>query len=190
MNCFARFYAPSLVLLGLAAGLLVSTVRAEDKAASTIELANGKFVMVTPASWETVAPKSNMITHEFKAPKEMKEDSARITVMPASGGVDANVDRWVGQFDGVKKSDAKIEKNDVAGTTIHTVDISGTYKDSMGGGPFAPGPVKKRENYRMLGAIIETKESGTIFVKMTGAQSTLEPLVEDFKKMLMELKAK
>ncbi len=190
MNYRTRFYAPSLVFLGLAAGFLVSTGGAEDKAASTFEIANGKFVLVAPSSWEAVPPKSNMIANEFKAPKDMKEDAARITVMPASGGVDANVDRWVGQFDGAKKSDAKIEKNDVAGTTIHTVDISGTYKDSMGGGPFAPGPVKKRENYRMIGAIIETKDSGTTFVKMTGAQSTLEPLVEDFKKMLKELKAK
>ena len=189
MKLCTRIYAPALVFAGLAVGLLASLGQSEDKVATKIELADGKFVMVAPASWESVPPKSNMITHEFRAPKEMKEEAARITVMPASGGVDANVDRWVGQFDGVKKSDAKIDKKEVSGTTVHIVDISGTFNDSMGG-PMMKGPVKKRENYRMLGAIVETKASGTIFVKMTGDQKTVEPLVEDFKKMLMELTSK
>ncbi len=110
--------------------------------------------------------------------------------MQASGGIDANIDRWVGQFEGVEKKDAKIEKKEVAGSKIHIVDISGTFKDSMGGGPFAPGPVKKRENYRMLGVIIETKDAGTTFIKMTGEQPIVEQLSEGFKKSLDDLKAK
>lgn len=186
---FARFCVGFSVSI-LSISMLAMPSQAEEKAASKIELANGKFVMVAPASWATVPPKSNMVQYEFSAPKEMKEDAARITIMQASGGIDANIDRWIGQFDGVKKSDAKIEKKEVSGTTLHIVDISGTFKDSMGGGPFAPGPVKKRENYRMIGAIIETKDSGTIFLKMTGAQATVEPLAEEFKKSLMDLKSK
>lgn len=183
-------FRASLFALGFAVFFIAKAGLAEDKAASTIDLANGKYVMAVPANWETVPPKSNMVQYEFRAPKDTKDEAARITVMQASGGVDANIDRWVGQFDGAKKSDAKIDKKDVAGTTVHIVDIAGTFKDSMGGGPFAPGPVKKRENYRMIAAIIETKESGTIFLKMTGDQATVEPLVEEFKKTLMNLKSK
>jgi hypothetical protein len=190
MNLHNRISLAAIVFVCFVASLGNGLVQAEEKAASKIELANGKFVMVAPASWETVPPKSGLVQYEFKAPQGKQEDTARITIMQATGGVDANIDRWIGQFEGAKKSDAKIEKNDVAGATVHTVDISGTYKDSMGGGPFAPGKIEKRDNYRMLGAIIETKDAGTIFLKMTGSQATIEPLAEDFKKALMSLKSK
>jgi len=151
-----------------------------------IEIGGG-LTMTAPAEWESVAPKSNLIQSEFKAPRDQKEDLARVTVMGASGGIDANIDRWIGQFDGGKKEDAKIEKMDVSGATVHIVDIAGTFKDSMGGGPFAPGPMKKRENYRMIGAIIETKKDGLVFIKMTGPKATLESLADGFKKSLNNL---
>ncbi len=181
---------PAALFFIVFASLTIGFGQAEDQAASKIDLANGKFLMVAPSSWETVPPKSGIIQYEFKAPKDKKEDTARITIMQATGGIDANIDRWIGQFDGVKDSEVKKEKKDIAGATVHIVDISGTYKESMGGGPFAPGKVEKRENYRMLGAIIETKEAGTIFVKMTGPQATVEPLAEGFKKSVMEVKSK
>jgi hypothetical protein len=167
-----------------------SIVQAEDQASNKLELAGGKLLMIAPSNWEKVPPKSGIVQHEFRAPKEAKEDAARITIMQASGGIDANIDRWVGQFEGVEKKDAKIEKKEVAGSKIHIVDIAGTFKESMGGGPFAPGPVKKRENYRMLGVIIETKDAGTTFIKMTGEQPIVEQLSEGFKKSLDDLKAK
>lgn len=166
-----------------------SALQAEEQASNKLELAGGKLLMIAPSNWEKVQPKSGIVQHEFRAPKEAKEDAARITIMQASGGIDANIDRWVGQFEGVEKKDAKIEKKEVAGSKIHIVDISGTFKDSMGGGPFAPGPVKKRENYRMLGVIIETKDAGTTFIKMTGEQPIVEQLSEGFKKSLDDLKA-
>jgi hypothetical protein len=172
------------------AGLVTGVVVAEDKAASKIDLARGKFMMVAPSTWESVPPKSGIVEYEFKAPKDKKEDTARITIMQATGGVAANVDRWKGQFEGVKEGDVKEEKKDISGATVYIVDIAGTFKESMGGGPFAPGKIEKRENYRMLGAIIETKDSGTIFVKMTGPQATVESLVEDFKKSVLEVKGK
>jgi hypothetical protein len=162
----------------------------EDPPAAKLSLAGGKLELSAPATWEVVPPKSSIVQYEFKAPKLAGEDAARITIMQASGGVEANIDRWIGQFDGATKNDAKIDKKQVAGTTIHVVDISGTYKDSMGGGPFAPGPVKKRENYRMMGAIIETKEAGTVFIKMTGDQAIVEQLADGFRKSLDDLKAK
>jgi hypothetical protein len=147
-----------------------------------------KIAMTPPETWEVVPPKSQMIQNEFKAPKD-KEDSARITVMAASGGVAANIDRWIGQFEGANKENVKQEDFEAAGAKVHLVDISGTYKDSMGGGPFAPGPVKKRENYRMMGAIVETANEGTIFIKMTGPQATVEELADGFREALKNLKS-
>ncbi|MFN5770020.1 MAG: hypothetical protein ACK44Z_11785 [Pirellulaceae bacterium] len=166
------------------------TVRAEDPpAASKMVLADGLLELQTPADWKVVPPKSNIIQYEFRAPKDAKEaDQARVTVMSAGGGIQANIDRWKGQFELSEKE--VVEKKEVSGQTLHLVDLKGTFKESMGG-PFAGGAggVKKMNNYRMLGVIIETKNAGTVFVKMTGPEAIVEKQKEAWLKMLDGMKA-
>lgn len=161
----------------------------EAKKPMKLELAGGKLVLETPADWKYVKPKMNMIQYEFSAPADAKKDepSARITVMAAGGSIDANIDRWRGQFEDLDKEKAKTEKFDAAGQTVHWVDLQGTYKDTMGGPMFAQRPATLRKDYRMLGAIVETKEMGTHFFKMLGPQDEVEKLAEGFKKMLKEM---
>jgi HAMP domain-containing protein len=42
----------------------------------------------------------------------------------------------------------------------------------------------------MLGAIIETKNAGNYYVKITGPAATVEKLKTDFNKMVQEMVAK
>ncbi len=153
-----------------------------------LELAKGKVVMAKPEKWKAVPPKSQMIDNEFRVAGE-GENFARITIMQASGGVQGNIDRWIGQFDGVKKEDAKVEKKEVDQTKVHIVEITGTFKESMGpGGPGAA--TKKQENYKMLGAILELKDGALIFIKATGPNDIVTGMREGFVKMLDGLKNK
>ena len=66
-----------------------------------------------------------------------------MTIMGAGGSVEANIDRWIGQFTQPDGSDtkkaAKIEQKKIGGQEVHLVDVAGTYKDQRG--PFAGGPV-------------------------------------------------
>ena len=166
-----------------------SDKKGEPAKAETLELAEGKIIVSKPAAWKNMPPKSNMIQHEFRAPAE-GEKSARITIMSAGGSTESNIDRWIGQFEGAKKEDAKIEKKDVDQTTVNIVEITGTFKESMGG-PFAPGgQTKKMENYKMLGAILELKGGEKVFIKATGPSEIITDLKEGFVKMLSELKNK
>jgi hypothetical protein len=187
---FASLFALACMLF-VASQTQVAAVRAEDKVvAEKIDLGEGKYSMVAPIEWRKVQPRSKIVQAEFRAPRDLKDDeAARVTVMQAGGDIQANIDRWIGQFDEAKKEDAKVEKKEIAGQTVHIVDISGTYKESMGGGPFAPGPTKKLPNYRMLGAIVVTKDAGTTFIKMTGPKDIVEKLAESFRKSVEELKA-
>ena len=174
-------------LLSVAAlSLLICPVSAQEKGetkpaagkAEMLEIGGGKIVVEKPAAWKTV-PKGQMLEHEFKAPAE-GENSARITIMSASGSIDANIERWIGQFDGATKADTK----------IHIVEISGTFKESMGG-PFAPNAgTKKKENYKMLGAILELKDGAKVFIKATGPKETIADLRDAMVKMLEGLKTK
>lgn len=192
----------ALALMTGAAGLSwQQLVSAQDQAAkpaekSTIALANERIILKPPAEWKSVSPKSSIVQFEFSAPAgdAKPENQARITIMGAGGPIADNVNRWYGQFEqpdgSATKDKSKVEKLDVAGQTVHIVEISGTFKDS-GGGPFQqPRTAVVRENYRMLGAIIETKNMGQHFVKITGPSATVEKLKDGFRKMLEGMEVK
>lgn len=187
-----------VVLLGTLATLFANFAVAQDAKTTPVELSNGKLLLAAPADWVQVKPKSNIVQYEFSAPKldeKEKDKAARITFTASGGSIEDNLVRWYGQFEQADKSStkdkSKVEKFEVAGQTIHFVDIPGNFKDTMGAGPFAPSKAPTlRENYRMLGAIIETKDLGNHYVKITGPADTVEKLAEGFKKMLKELVVK
>ncbi|EAQ76851.1 hypothetical protein [Blastopirellula marina] len=150
-----------------------------------LELSDGKMSLVAPESWKKVAPKVRIIDFEFEAPAAAEGgDTGRITIMGAGGSIEANVDRWVGQFAGAVKQPMKEEK--VAGQTVYLVDISGDFRDQRG--PFAQAEIKK--DYRMLGAIIKTEKAGQYFIKFTGPKTTVEHNEKAFKAMVNSLEVK
>lgn len=193
---------PTIVAL-LAIGALFAgaalQVRADDKAKkedkkkpTKISLAGGKVTMTAPKAWEVKKPRTRIVQYEFAAPV-VKGDKipGRITVMGAGGGVEANVNRWMGQFvqpdDKTTKERTKVTKKKLEGGELHVVDISGTFLDKQGG-PFAPGPTVKRENYRMLGAIVVTPRLGQYFVKLYGPKKTIDAQAKAFNKMVAATK--
>jgi hypothetical protein len=104
--------------------------------------------------------------------------------------VQANIDRWYGQFaqpDGSATKDKATTKTlKLAGCTVTFVDVAGTYKD-MPGGPFAGGKTIERPDYRMLAAIIETPEQekrGSYFLKFYGPAATVAQEADGFRKMI------
>ena len=95
------------------------------------------------------------------------------------GGVQANIDRWLGQFAEAKdKLNSKTEKKAVNGINITYVSAEGTY---LSGPPFGKKtPIK---NQALLGAIVENAAGGDIFIKMTGPKSTVTDATKAFKSM-------
>ncbi len=156
-----------------------------------IEFAGGKLALTAPEKWQRKQPRTRIVEHEFAIPaSEGDTNDGRLTLMGAGGGLQANIDRWIGQFsqpDGSStRKRAKIEKKQVAGDDVHLVDISGTYKDQPG--PFAPGV--DRPKYRMLAAIIPTESRGTYYVKLYGPQRTVTDNEKAFLKMIEGLDRK
>jgi hypothetical protein len=104
------------------------------------------------------------------------------------GSVDANVDRWVGQFQQANgkspKDVAKVDKKTIHGLKVTTIDVSGAYT-GMGGPMAAPGGPPK-PGYRLLGAIIEGPQ-GAVFFKFTGPAKTVGQNQAVFEKMLTSL---
>lgn len=136
-----------------------------------------------PKGWRVVQPTSRMIQAEFALPKADGDDQdGRLTIMMAGGTIDANVQRWRGQFEDL---DAKpVEEIDVSGTKVTLVDFSGTYNEMRG----MMGPVTKRPGYRMLAAIIP-KPGGLLFVKGYGPKNTMAKNADAFRAFVESLAA-
>lgn len=173
----------------------VASVHADDakKEAkpTTIELAEGKLELTVSGKWDKVKPRSRIVEYEFSVPAvEGDEKDGRVTVMGAGGSIEANIERWVGQFSqpdgGNTKDRAKVDEKKIGGQTVHSVDISGTFDDRP---PFA-GQGVQREKYRMLALIIETEQLGNYFVKFYGPAATIEANKEAFEEMAKSLQTK
>ncbi len=99
------------------------------------------------------------------------------------GSVEANIQRWAGQFrdaSGQPVKSAATKKKSVHGLPVTTVDVSGAYA-AAGGPMMAAQPPKP--GYRMLAAIVEGPQ-GSIFFKFTGPSKTVAANQKDFDAMV------
>ncbi len=164
-------------------GLLVLLLAASDLlfAAGPVEFQVGAFTFARPDDWKWIIPASTMRKAQLEAPGTNQE-KAEITFFHfgpgQGGGVQANIDRWFGQFQGGPTS-----KNEVTEgrTRIFYVQASGTFQSGMPGGPTTP-----MTNYALLGAILTDEESGDVFVKMTGPAAVVESASVLFNTMITQ----
>lgn len=179
-----------LGLLGLLTLLSTTTLAWAQQNPAKLKLAGGQLELTAPAKWQRKQPKVRIIEHEFAVPAaEGDKADGRMTVMGAGGGVQANIDRWFGQFSqpdgGSTKDRAKVKKTKIGGHDVHLVDVSGTFRDQRG--PVAP--AVERAGYRMLAAIIET-DRGDYFIKFYGPQRTVAENEKPFLQMIDSLEGK
>jgi len=91
------------------------------------------------------------------------------------GGVQANVDRWLGMFEGSPESST--EEREADGRKVTVLSATGTYMESAGG-PFS-GNKTARPDYTMLAAILPS-EQGDVFLRLTGPAKAVEAMKEAF----------
>ena len=142
-----------------------------------------------PLAFKRVPVQSRIIEHEFQAKAGEGDDAmtARITMMAAGGDVEANIGRWKGQFSGGDEKEQKTEDMKIGDWKVYIVDVSGNYKERVGGGPFAGGKVVERENYAMTGAILLHPEGRKYFVKMIGPAAVVKQNRKPFVEMIQSI---
>ena len=110
----------ALLPLVAAAPAAAQGVVAEDT--RTFSIAGGSLLLEAPAGWKRVQPKSGIVETEFSIPSAGDLPPGRMTVMGAGGSVQANVERWYGQFaqpDGSATKDKATTKTvKLAGSTV------------------------------------------------------------------------
>ena len=138
-----------------------------------------------PDSWIAEPPSSQLRKAQFKIPGKGDEGEAEMTVFyfPGAGGsVEANLDRWYGQFkqpDGSSSKDkASKETRDINGLKVTVVSVTGVYQKPVNP-TMMGGPVTDVAGYGLKAAIVET-EGGPWFFKMVGPEGTLDGASADF----------
>lgn len=97
------------------------------------------------------------------------------------GSVDANIDRWVSQFE-TGNPPAKSDR-EVNGMKVTLVQIAGAYLSPAGPMMQSQG---KKDNFRLLGAIVEGPQ-GSVFFKLTGPAKTVGECEKEFDAMVGSL---
>jgi hypothetical protein len=145
---------------------------------------SGAVKWTKPARWNAGPPKDmRMATYLIPAAAGDSEDAECAVFSNIGGGVQANIDRWVGQFE--KTDGPPIQKQaTINGLLVTMVDVSGTFK---GGGPMMGQSGPSKAGYRLLGAIAAGTE-GEFFFKLTGPAKTIAAAQGEFQAMLKSLK--
>jgi hypothetical protein len=154
----------------------------------------GPIEVQVPGEWIKRKPVRQFRILEWGVPTAEGDDKAPVCYVSelrgGGGGAEANIRRWEGEYE-EKDGEPKKDKFEVEGVKISVVDVTGTFKESMGGGPFAPGKVELRKDYRTLAAWIEPEGGDQVFsIKMFGPKKSVGEQREDFIKMLKSTKTK
>jgi hypothetical protein len=172
-------WLPLCLLLAVAPGANLN-VRAEDAATFKV----GDFTFTRPEKWESAPPATSMRAAQFKVSDADGKTSAEVAFFQfgpgGAGGVQANVDRWLGQFNEPRdKINAKVEEVTIGKTKVTYVSAEGTFRSGMPGGPTTP-----MSDYGLMGAMVGSDGENVIFIKMTGPKGLVKSATADFKKMV------
>lgn len=168
-------------VLALAVGLLPA------QAAKGIAGSAGGLKWTAPSRWKADPPRP-MRAATYRVPaaagdKDAGECAVFFFGAGQGGGVQANIDRWIAQFSNPSKP--KTAKQTINGIPVTTIDLTGTYKQSVGG-PMT-GKTEDKPGYRLLGGIAEGTQAN-IFFKFTGPAKTVAAAEKEFEAVLKSIK--
>ncbi len=181
------------MLTGCSEGTPVETESAPRPAVSAgpARASSGGLEFEAPSTWISETPSSSMRLAQYRLPRlEGDPEDAEVAAFyfgGQGGSVQANVDRWIGQFsnpDGSPVTHPQVSEREVNGILLTIVDVHGTYHQAQG--PMMAQTTAK-ENYRMLAAVAEGP-NGSSFFKLTGPQPTVDHFEESFNSFLNTLR--
>lgn len=151
---------------------LVTAVSADDQAKKLVTVKARDIALHVPASWEKVKTSSKFRAAQFRIPNDNADaEPAELVVYyfgGPTGGIKANVERWIGQF---HEENRKVDlvKNTWRDGAYILADVSGTWK-KPDGPPFAQKTIDKPGS-RVIGVVLLVEKEGSkdyYFLKLSG----------------------
>ncbi|MCY2958792.1 MAG: hypothetical protein NTY35_01405 [Planctomycetota bacterium] len=151
----------------------------------------GSLQFTVPEGWIVQTPTSAMRKAQFQLPKAANEpDDAQLILYyfgGEGGSKDDNLKRWAGQFvqpDGRSSQEVLVTSTrTVNGMNVTEASITGTFDAEMMPGQ---GDRTRRENWRMLAAIVETP-TGPYYAKLMGPLPTVTRWEASFRQWVSSL---
>ncbi len=166
-------------LLCLSVALLLSGILL-----AAVEGSSGGLRWTVPARWQVAGPKP-MRAATYTIPGATGAEAGECGVFyfgnGQGGGVEENIQRWVGQFEGA--SAPKKSERTVNGLKVHLVSVSGTYLSPSGPMMQSGG---KKPGWSLSGAIVEAPE-GLVFFKCVGPAATIQKAQPEIDELLKSL---
>lgn len=100
------------------------------------------------------------------------------------GGVDDNIERWIGEFEDA--TPALRSAAEVGGMSVARVEVSGTYLAHTGS---TMGSAGKKPEWKLVGAIVEGP-GGRVFCRLTGPTKTVNRARQEFDGMIAGMRRK
>jgi hypothetical protein len=152
--------------------LAIATVGFAEDAAKTTEVKVDKLTLAVPEAWKQEKPASTLRLAQFSIPAvEGDKEASELAIFPPFGGTaEANITRWVGQFE-AEGREVKMTQGESPQGKYIVVDLKGTYKKPEG--PPVLQKTKPAPGYRMYGVIFSAKDGGNYFFKLTGPEKTV-----------------
>jgi len=174
-----------MALVALLCGLAVlasGTTRADEKS-KTREVKVKDITMIVPKAWKQQPPANKLRLSQFLIPASKGDKETTELVVSSfgggGGGLNANINRWVGQFQS-KGRKVKISTGTSPQGEYVIVDVTGTYNKSIG--PPFQRKTKAIPGARMLSVILAVEKKGNYFLKMTGPAKSVTEAADAFRK--------
>lgn len=176
-----------LVTLFLCIFLLVSCVKKAQKTSvqrtdyDNSKLATGILNYTIPGSWQRVEPSSSMRVDEMLI-DPISQTTLAVFIFPKIPGiVEANIERWKGQFQAETVTES-VEQFNQAKLPVTIYQAEGVFLEAAE--PMNPAAgVAEREDYKMLTAIIELND-GAWFFKTVGPKQVIDNQKANFDQLI------
>jgi hypothetical protein len=174
--------ATSLVFILATAAGSDEPANSEKAPAKTKTVKAKDLTLTVPEGWKQKPQGSSMRVAEFEVPpagdnKEPGEFVVFYFGEAGAGGVQANIQRWIGQFEEEGRK-VKIVSGESAAGKYTLVELTGAYNKPIG--PPIARKSKRMAGWRVLNVFIET-EAGPYFLKLDGPQKTIAAVENDFR---------
>lgn len=138
------------------------------------DVAPSALTWKAPPRWQQVPNASTMRLATFRIPHAPGDaEDPELSVTQAGGSVEANAQRWIGQFGAEGAKTAKQSTRTVGTLTIAIVEVEGTFAGGMGKAD------REEERWAMLGAIVQTPGMPHFF-KVTGPVKSVKAARAEF----------
>ncbi len=149
-------------------------------AQETTEVAVDKLKFSVPKTWKQAEVTNNLRLAQFVIPAAEGDKEAGELVIsgPFGGTAEANIQRWIDQFEAEGRTVKMTKGTSPQGDYVY-VDLSGTYKK-----PDGPPILRKTiaaPGSRMHGVMLTLKGGGNYFFKLTGPDKTVAAQGDAFR---------